>query len=141
MKLRWNDPESGWKDTDHGRKQKYYFSMFYEFWGKDKLLREITKDEWYKFAAQFDDTATNNRRACCLNKVFRYALGMGLAPKHLLKIPRKKEKLTRLSTYDYDTEEAIYQQCRTYGFNDLEDFVNVLIDTGARANELIKLST
>ena len=90
----WNDPESGWKDTDHGKKQKYYFSKFYEFWGKDKLLKDITKDEWYKFTAQFDDTATNNRRACCLNKVLRYALGLGLAPKHLLKIPRKKEKLT-----------------------------------------------
>ena len=136
----WNDPESGWLDTDHGKKQKYYFTMFYNFWGKDKLLRDIDKAEWYKFAAQFEDTATNNRRACCLNKVFRYALGMGLAPKHLLKIPRKKEKLTRLSTYDYDTEEAIYQQCQTFGFNDLEDFVKVLIDTGCRAEELIKLS-
>ena len=83
----WNDPESGWKDTDHGKKQKYYFSKFYEFWGKDKLLREITKDEWYKFIEQFPVTATNNRRACCLNKVFRYALGLGLAPKYLLKIP------------------------------------------------------
>ena len=136
----WNDPEEGWKDTDHGKKQKYYFSKFYDFWGKDKLLKDITKDEWYKFAAQFEDTATNNRRACCMNKVFRYALGMGLAPKYLLKIPRKKEKLTRLSTYDYETEEAIYQQCQTFGFNDLEDFVKVLIDTGCRAEELIKLA-
>ena len=37
------------EDTDHGRKQKYYFSKFYNFWGKDKLLREINKEEWYKF--------------------------------------------------------------------------------------------
>ena len=65
---------------------------------------------------------------------------MGLAPKYLLKIPRKKEKLTRLSTYDYEQEEAIYQQCQTFGFNDLEDFVKVLIDTGCRAEELIKLA-
>ena len=40
-----------------------------------------------------------------MNKVFRYALGLGLAPKHLLKIPRKKEKLTRLSTYDYEKKK------------------------------------
>ena len=135
----WNDPETGWRNTDHGRKQKYYFSKFYNFWGEDKLLREITKEEWYKFTDQFDDTATNNRRACCMNKVFQYALGMGLAPKHLLKIPRKKEKLTRLSTYSFEQEEAIYRQCQIFGFNDLEDFVMVLIDTGCRAEELIKL--
>ena len=23
----WNDPENGWIDTDHGRKQKYYFGF------------------------------------------------------------------------------------------------------------------
>ena len=137
----WNDPESGWKDTDHGKKQKYYFSKFYEFWGKDKLLREINKEEWYKFTAQFSETATNNRRACCINKVFRHALDQGtLAPQFLLKIPRKKEKLTRLSVYDYEQEEAIYQQCKIFGFNDLEDFIKVLIDTGCRAEELIKFA-
>ena len=30
-------------------------------------------------------------------------------------------------------------QCQRFGFNDLEDFVKVLIDTGCRAEELIKL--
>ena len=137
----WNDPEVGWANTDHGRKQKYYFSKMYEFWGKDKLLREINKEEWYKFTAQFSDTATNNRRACCINKVFRHALDQGtLAPQFLLKIPRKKEKLTRLSVYSYDEEQAIYDQCKIFGFNDLEDFVKVLIDTGCRAEELIKFA-
>ena len=24
----WEDPETGWRNTDHGRKQKYYFSKF-----------------------------------------------------------------------------------------------------------------
>ena len=73
----YNDPETGWKDTDHGRKQRYYFSMFYSFWGKDKLLREINKEEWYNFTSQFSETATNNRRACCINRVFRHALEQG----------------------------------------------------------------
>ena len=58
----YEDPETGWKDTEHGKKQKYYFSKFYSFWGKDKLLREIDKTEWYKFTAQFSETATKNRR-------------------------------------------------------------------------------
>lgn len=137
----YNDPESGWKDTEHGKKQQYYFSKFYKFWGEDKLLREIDKNEWYKFTAQFSETATNNRRACCINKVFRHALEQGtITADNLLKIPRKKEKLTRLSTYSYEQEEAIYEQCKIFGFHDLEDFVKVLIDTGCRAQEAIKLS-
>jgi len=137
----WNDPEVGWSDTDHGRKQKYYFSKFYNHWGKDKLLREINKEEWYKFAEQFPETATNNRRACCINRVSRHALEQGtITPDKLLKIPRKKEKLTRLVTYSHEEELVIYKQCQTLGFNDLEDFVKVLIDTGCRAEELIKLA-
>tara|TARA_B100001121_G_C18615115_1_gene586442 strand:- start:123 stop:1163 length:1041 start_codon:yes stop_codon:yes gene_type:complete len=137
----YNDPETGWKDTDHGRKQRYYFSKFYSFWGKDKLLREINKEEWYNFTSQFSETATNNRRACCINKVFRHALEQGtIAPQHLLKIPRKKEKLTRLAIYTYEQEEAIYAECQKLGFYDLEDFVKVLIDTGTRAEECIKLA-
>ncbi len=137
----WNDPEVGWKDTDHGKKQKYYFQMFYDFWGKDKLLRDINKEEWYKFTAQFKETATNNRRACCINRVFRHALEQGtITPEKLLKIPRKKEKLTRLAIFTYEQEEAIYAMCQRFGFNDLEDFIKVLIDTGCRAQEAIKLS-
>ena len=137
----YEDPETGWKDTEHGKKQKYYFSKFYSFWGKDKLLREIDKTEWYKFTAQFSETATNNRRACCINKVFRHALEQGtITADKLLKIPRKKEKLTRLAIYTYEQEEAIYEQCKTFGFHDLEDFIKVLIDTGCRAEEAIKFA-
>ena len=104
-------------------------------------ISKINKTEWYKFTEQFSETATNNRRACCINKVFRHALEQGtITPDFLLKIPRKKEKLTRLATYTYEQEEAIYQQCKILGFHDLEDFVKVLIDTGCRADEAIKFA-
>ena len=38
----WNDPETGWRNTDHGRNRNIIFK-FYDFWGKDKLLRESIK--------------------------------------------------------------------------------------------------
>jgi len=133
--------EKPWKDTDHGKKQIYYFLSMSKFWGENKLLRDIKKEDWLEFISQFPETATNNRRACCLNKVFRHALEQGtITADNLLKIPRKKEKLTRFVTYSYEQEQAIYKQCQVMGFNDLEDFVKVLIETGCRSEELINLT-
>ena len=134
----YNDPENGWKDTDHGRKQKYYAQSFYNFWGANSPLTSITKDEWYKYIGQFQATATNNRRASCINKIFNYAIGNGsIDASDRLKIKRKKEKLTRLYAFSRQDEKSIYDACDSLGFDDLKEFITVLIDSGARAEELL----
>ena len=137
----YNDPEIGWMNTDHGKKQKYYAQSFYNFWGAKTPLTNITKKMWYEYTAQFQATATNNRRASCINKLFNYAVENGtIAPSDRLKIKRAKEKLSRLYAFSRSDEKAIKDACEQLGYDDLKDFITVLIDTGARAEELLQAS-
>jgi len=143
-----NNPEVGWlgtngEPTSHGKKMQYYAKMFYKYFGASKLLREIKKGTatmegtWYHFISQFGESNTNNRKACCINKIFRQALDDGhITSEYLLNIPRKTEKLTRVRTFSEIEEEAIYTKCDELGYYDLKDFVILLIDTGARPEEL-----
>ena len=137
----YNDPETGWLNTEHGKKQKYYAQSFYNHWGANTPLIEITKESWYAYIKQFQATATNNRRASCMNKIFNYAVENGLIDAgDRLKIKRAKEKLTRLYAFSRADEKLICDVCDTLGYDDLKDFIIVLIDTGARAEELLQAS-
>jgi|TARA_B100001964_G_scaffold131072_1_gene144844 integrase len=137
-----NNREVGWiRDgelTAHGKKQKYYANAFYEFFGANKSLRDIKLKDWYGFIDQYGDwTATNNRRACCMNKIFTHAFVNGhITADNHLKIKRKKEKLTRLKAYTRAEEVSILNECDTLGYLDLKDFVICLIDTGASPEDL-----
>ena len=137
----YKDREVGWTDTDHGKKQKYYAQSFFNFFGANTPLEDITKENWYKYTDTFKNTATNNRRASCMNKIFNHAIENGtLEANKKLKIKRQKEKLTRLYAFTRADEKAIYDACDKLGYDDLKDFITVLIDTGARAEELLKAS-
>ena len=149
-----NNPKVGWRvqgePSPHGRKQGYYINSFCEFWGDDKPLREIKeyiptpsggkkKDaDWEDYISQFGEwTATNNRRACCINKIFSQARADGhINADNHLKIKRKKEKLTRARAYTREEEKMILKECDTLGYNDLKDFVICLIETGASPEDL-----
>ena len=137
----YNDPENGWKETEHGKKMKYYAQRLYNHFGANAQLTDITKSTWYEFIKQFGDTATNNRRGSFINKIFNYAVGNGtLAAEDKLKIKRKKEKLQRLYAFTREDEKLIYNMCDHLGYADLKDFIMVLVDTGARAEELLLAS-
>lgn len=137
----YNDPENSWKDTEHGKKMKYYAQKLYNHFGANAPLTDITKTSWYEFIEQFGDTATNNRRGSFINKIFNYAVINGtIAPEDRLKIKRKKEKLQRLYAFSRADEKAIFDMCDHLGYADLKDFITVLIDTGARAEELLTAS-
>ena len=137
----YNDPETNWTNTSHGKKMKYYAQSFYNFFGANTPLQDITKDMWYEYTSTFKDTATNNRRASCMNKIMNHAVENGtLKAEHKLKIKRNKEKLTRLYAFSRADEKLIFDACQKLGYADLQDFVTVLIDTGARAEELLKAS-
>ena len=148
-----NNPRVGWREkgepTPHGRKQGYYINSFCEFWGEDKPLREIKeftqpvdgkkKDaDWEDYISQFGEwTATNNRRACCINKIFSQAFADGhITADNHLKVKRKKEKLTRARAYTREEENVILKECDTLGYADLKDFVICLIETGASPEDL-----
>lgn len=143
-----NNPEVAWLDstgepTAHGRKMKYYAKMFYNYFGANKPLREIKKGTatmegtWYNFISQFGESNTNNRKACCMNKIFTQAHDDGhITSEYKLNIPRKTEKLTRVRTFTVDEEYAIYAKAEELGYYDLKDYVMLLIDTGARPEEL-----
>ena len=72
-----NNPENKWSKnglvTPHGKKQGYIANSLYKFFGKNRVLKTITKDEWYKYTNQFGDTNTNNRRASTMNKILLQA--------------------------------------------------------------------
>jgi len=137
-----NNPETGWivdgELTAHGRKQKYYANAFYSFWGANKPLKEIKKEDWYGFIDQYGDwTSTNNRRACTMNKIFSQAYKDGhIIITNLLKIKRRKEKLTRVKAYTREEETSILNECDRLGYLDLKDFVICLIDTGASPEDM-----
>ena len=143
-----NNPENKWLDssgepTAYGKKMQYYANAFYKYFGAKKILREIKKGTrtmegtWYHFISQFGETATNNRKACCMNKIFRQAHDdCHITSEYLLKIPRTSEKLTRVKAFTVEEENSIYAQCDRLGYHDLKDFVMLLIDTGARPEEL-----
>ncbi len=137
-----NNREVGWvvdgEPTAHGRKQGYYAKSFYEFFGANKPLRDIKLNDWYSYIEQFGDwTATNNRRACCMNKLFSQArLDNHITADNHLKIKRRKEKLTRVRAYTREEENMILKECDTFGYDDLKDFVICLIETGASPEDL-----
>jgi len=137
-----NNPDVGWKLngelTKHGKHQVYYAKSFYKFFGEDKLLRDIKKEDWFIFIEQFGDwTATNNRKACCINKIFSQAReDNNITADNQLKIKRRKEKLTRVRAYTREEEDIIFKECDTLGYDDLKDFVTCLIDTGASPEDL-----
>jgi len=139
-----NNPEVAWlqdgEPTQHGKKQQYTANSFYKYWGANKPLREIKKEDWYTYIKPFNEgkwTNTNNRRACTMNKIFSQALADGhISPANLLKIKRKKEKLTMCRAYTRDEEVSILNECDKFGYLDLKDFVICLIDTGASPEDL-----
>lgn len=137
----YNDPEIGWSETEHGRKMKYYAQQLYNHFGANVALTSITKDKWYDYIKQFKNTATNNRRGSFINKLNNYAVANGTIKRDdALKIKRQKEKLTRLYAFSRADEKLMYDMCDTLGYSDLKDFLMVLIDTGARAHELLLTS-
>ena len=110
----YSDPETNWTNTAHGKKMKYYAQSFYNFFGANTPLKDIVKDNWYKYTETFKDTATNNRRASCMNKIFNHAVENGsLEAKHKLKIKRKKEKLTRLYAFSRHDEKSLVMHVKS----------------------------
>ena len=69
-----NNPEVGWLEdgepTKHGKKQQYHANSFYKFWGTDKPLREIKKEDWYEYIKPFNDGKWTNTNKTFLNNLF-----------------------------------------------------------------------
>ena len=136
-----NNPRRGWSKngfhTAHGQKQVYYANSFYKFFGANKLLREIKLLNWDEYIKQYPDTNTNNRRACCMNSIFKNAFeAQRITSDNYLRIPRTKEKMTRVRVFSREEELAILQTCTMLGYLDLHDFVICLIELGCRPEEL-----
>ena len=136
-----NNPENKWSKngfvTPHGKKQGYIANSLYKFFGKNRVLKTITKDEWYKYINQFGDTNTNNRRASTMNKILRQAFAdQYITKEHFFTVPRQQEIVGRVETFSREEETAIIQKCEELGFLELKDFVIALIDIGARPEEL-----
>ena len=136
-----NNPENKWSkngvETPHGRKQRYNNNSFLKFFGQNRILKTITKDDWYKYINQFGETNTNNRRASTMNKILKQAFAdQYITKEHFFTVPRQKEKVGRVDTFSREEEIAIIQTCEKLGYLDLKDFVIALIDIGARPEEL-----
>jgi len=130
-----------WCNSEHGRKQKFYAMSMIAFFGRNRLLRTIKLDDWRNYICQFPDTATRNRRASCLTKIFRHALFQNrITANDVLKIRRQRENVaSRASTFSVDEENSMLLACEKFAYTDMADIIICLIDTGCRVEELLSL--
>lgn len=130
-----------WCDSDHGKKQRFYATSMIAFFGRNRLLRTIKLDDWRNYINQFPDTATRNRRASCLTKIFRHALSQNrITINDVLKIRRQRENVaSRASTFSVDEESSMLLACDRFAYTDMKDIIICLMDTGCRVEELLSL--
>ncbi len=114
-----------------------------DHFGGDRPLDRITTSSLDDYAAALavggNSAGTINRKFAALSKVMSCAIDRGgLLAKP--KFPRKKEFAGRIRFITEDEEAMFLSTCEKLGWQDFGDVVAVLIDTGLRRGELVRLT-
>ena len=113
-----------------------------EFFGPDRELDTINTtaiDEYVEYLeSEGNSDATINRKMAALSKMMSVARDRGgLASKP--KIPRRPESMGRIRYLSQLEESNLYAHLESWGLADHVDAFVVLIDTGLRVGELLRL--
>lgn len=112
------------------------------FFGRNTYVTEITTQrvaEWIEaLRKESNSNGTINRKLSALSKVLKYAMHNESLDK-LPYIPRQKESKGRLRFLTKHEEESLLNLITQWSDQELWDCVAVLLDTGMRCGELLKL--
>jgi integrase len=135
-------PPEGWKGSRGEETAALNTQAAINFYGGDmplaKIDREALDDYALHLEAKGNSNATINRKMASLSKLFVFAIARGrLATKP--RMPRRKEPLGRIRFLSDAEEATLLALLEQWGKDDVRDAVIVLIDTGIRCGELLRL--
>ena len=131
-----------WKKLVSGEKSRALAAEAIAFFGKRRPLNSITTeamDLWvFDLETRRLSDASINHRLAALSKIMSVAVSRGGLDARPI-IPRKKLFYSRMRVISVKEEQALERHLRRLGFDMQADAVNVLIDTGMRPGELLRL--
>lgn len=134
--------EAVWKDSKSASTSLKNARMCIDFFGRNVYVSEITTQRVADFIDHLKKTnnanATINRKLSALSRALRYAMQCEALDK-MPYIPRMKEAVGRLRFVTKDEEVSILTLLTQWSDQDTLDAVSVLLDTGLRCGELLKL--
>jgi len=115
-----------------------------EFFGANTLLADVTLDDVDAFVITMkrkgNSGGTINRKLSLLSSIWTTAHQRQKAPQRVSPWPRQQESEGRLQFWTTAEEQRIFQACNRLGFEDLRDYLLILLDTGIRRGEAAQLS-
>tara|TARA_R110002167_G_scaffold17065_5_gene65838 strand:- start:10860 stop:11738 length:879 start_codon:yes stop_codon:yes gene_type:complete len=132
-----------WASGKYAKQNREMLLLQSRYFGSRRPLNEITTeviDEYIEHlkTKQNNSDSTCNRKLACLSKVLRLAHEQGRLEKMPI-LHRQREGKGRIRFLTDDEEALILQTLRLWGSNKLADAIEVLIDTGLRKGELLKI--
>lgn len=132
-----------WKDASAARTLLYNGQQCAEIIGPDTLVGNVTVETVDTLIEQLgqrgNSNATINRKLAALSKMLRYALDRRLIP-YVPKIEKLPENEGRLRYLSASEERSLLAYLRHMGWLLEADYFTCLIDTGARTQELARVS-
>ena len=132
-----------WEGMKSEKTNRINGSTILAFFGEDCLLEDINTlalDGYIKhLKASGNADATINRKLVCLRKIMAVAQERGGCP-DIPKMPKRKEHKGRVRFLSDHEEEQMVAILRSWGKDDQADAVVVLVDTGMRYGELLRLA-
>lgn len=128
-----------WKGTPAEKTMAINATSVLKLLGPSTLLTDITPSDLTDMVLELEDLgnsgATINKKASCLNMMFKTASEWGL--RDYPQAPRRKENKHRIRWMDEAEEEDVLALCDRLEMLDLRDYIIVAIDTGFRRGELL----
>lgn len=113
------------------------------FFGKNQSLSAITTvelQEWVQHLRELGNSnATINRKLAALSRVLTYSHQCNRLSS-VPHIPRQREAVSRLRWATYQEEQIMLDLCDSWSIPDVKDLLIILLDTGMRVGEVLKLT-
>lgn len=134
--------EAVWKDSKAASTSLKNAQMCINFFGANVYVSEINTQRVADFIDHLKKTnnanGTINRKLSALSRALRYAMQCEALDK-MPYIPRMKEAVGRLRFLSKDEEVEILNLLTLWSDQDSHDAISMLLDTGMRCGELLKL--
>tara|TARA_R110002110_G_scaffold383869_2_gene595341 strand:+ start:207 stop:1214 length:1008 start_codon:yes stop_codon:yes gene_type:complete len=131
-----------WKDAKSAETLYRNGESVVNFFGSSDPLVEPIPEQVDTFILSLENlgnsNGTINRKLAALSKMLRFAVERSWI-NDMPKLERKREPQGRIRWLTYDEEETLVAKFRELERNDMADLIIVLIDTGMRVGEALRL--